>query len=355
MLSLFNSLMFHKALRLMAVLAALLFGCFLYVALIGVSIDASRLRDKIALMLTENFGREVHFDGPLQLEISAHPKLIVGGLHIANAMGFTGNEFANLREAQLALNLWPLLRLRLQIDELSGSDVHIRLQLNKNGSNNWAFNPSGQKQEVVQSPAREHAVSMEFGNLLARLDIKRVSLEKLDVKFIDANATSHFFELQSLAAQFPAGKPVTLSLHGTIEKVYPYKLDFTGGITADLAHFDKPWPIDLTLGFMSSRLSLKGGVSGSTGVIKFDLGTNDLGEFERLLQTKMPAVGVSRISGAIKYAPGKVAFDNLSGFMGQTTLKGSLNFNYSGERPRVQGELTLPVLDLRPFITEQLL
>ena len=266
----------------MTVLTALLLGGVLYIALVGVSIDASRLRDKIALMLTESFGREVHFDGPLQLEISARPTLIVGGLHIANATGFTGNEFANLGEAQLALNLWPLLRLRLQIDELSGSDVHIRLQLNKNGINNWAFNPPGQKQEVVQAPAREHAVSREFGNLFARLDIKRVSLEKLNVEFINANAKSHFFELQSLAAQFPAGKPVALSLHGTIEKVYPYKLDFTGGTIADLAHFDKPWPIDLTLSFMSSRLSLKGGVSGSTGVIKFDLGTNDLSEFERL-------------------------------------------------------------------------
>ncbi|MEJ1959671.1 MAG: hypothetical protein WDM70_09870 [Nitrosomonadales bacterium] len=44
--------------------------------------------------------------------------------------------------------------------------------------------------------------------------------------------------------------------------------------------------------------------------------------------------------------------DNLTGMMGNTTLNGSLNFNYSGERPKVQGELTLPVFDLRPFMNE---
>ena len=337
--------------RLITVLAALLFGGALYVALVGISIDASGLRDKTTAMLTESLGREVRFDGPLQFEVSAHPKLIVGGLHIVNAAGFTGSEFASLGEARLALDLWSLLRLRLRIDELSGSDVHIRLQQNNNGNNNWTFNTPGRKQDVAQTPATEQAVSKELGKLLARLDIERVSLEKLDVEFIGANAKSHFFELQSLVAQFPAGRPLKLAVHGTIEKTYPYKLDFTGGTLADLAHFDKPWPIGMTLDFMSSRLSLNGSVSDSTGSINFDLGTENLDEFERLLQTKLPAVGVTRISGAIKYAPGKVVLDNLNGLMGKTTLNGALNFDYSGERPRLQGELTLPVLDLRPFIT----
>src|ERR1017187_5441976 len=94
-----------KTLRLMAVLATLLLGCILYVVLVGVSFDVSGLRDKTAATLTENIGREVRFDGPLQLEVSAHPKLVVGGLHIANAAGFTGSELASLGEARLALNL----------------------------------------------------------------------------------------------------------------------------------------------------------------------------------------------------------------------------------------------------------
>ena len=356
MMNLFNSSKLQrifKTRRLMTVSAALLLGGVLYVALVGVSMNIPGLRDKTVAMLTQSLGREVRFDGPLQLEVSVHPKLVVGGLHIVNTAGFSGSEFASMGEARLALNLWPLLRLRLQIEELSGSDVQIRLQLNKNGNSNWTFNTPGRKQDVAQAPATEQAVSMELGNLLARLDIKRVSLEKLDVEFIGANAKSHFFELQSLVAQFPAGQPLRLTLHGTVEKSYPYQLDFTGGTIADLAHLDQPWPIDLTLGFMNSRLSLNGRVTGNTGEITFGLGTGNMGEFERLFQTRLPAVGVAGISGVIKYAPGKVVLDNLSGVMGKTTLNGALNFDYSGERPKVQGELTLPVLDLRPFITGQ--
>lgn len=335
----------------MAYLSALLLVAILYVVFIGVSFDASGQRDKVAALLTESLGREVRFDGPLQFEVSAHPKLIVGGLHIANAAGFAGSEFASLGEARLALDLWPLLRMRFQIEELSGSDVHIRLQLNKEGRANWTFNPSKPKQEVA--PVTKQGSSMELGKMLARLDIQRVSLEKLDVEFIGANAQSHFFELQSLVAHFPAGQPLTLTLHGTVEKTHPYKLDLSGGNIADLVGFDKPWPIDLTLNFMSSRLSLNGSVSGSTGALNFGLGTENLSEFERLLQTKLPAVGVAGIAGKIKYSPGKVMLENLSGVMGKTTLNGSLDFSYGGDRPSVRGELALPTLDLRPFMSDK--
>lgn len=348
-----NFLRLHRALRLMAALGALLLAGVLYVALVGISIDASGLRAKAAATLTQRLGRDVRLDGALQIKVSAHPELVVRGLHVANAPGFSGSEFASLGEARLALDLWPLLRSRLRIEELSGSEVHLRLQTSAGGASNWTFNPPDRTPQPAQKPAAEQAASRPVAELLTRLEVKRVALDKLDVEFIGADAKSHFFELQSLVAQFPAGQPLALTLHGTVEKTYPYDLELTGGTLADLAHFDRPWPVDLTLDFMGSRLSLVGTVSGSTGSISFGLGTDDLREFERLLQTKLPAVGQTGISGVIKYSPGKVALSDLTGVMGSTTLNGSLDFDYSGERPSVQGDLTLPVLDLRPFITGQ--
>ena len=341
----------RNSLRAFAAIFTLVFVFVVYVALIGISFDISGQRDTAVAKLTQSLGREVRLDGPLQLEISAHPKLIVGGIHIANAPGFKGNEFASLGEAHLSLDLWPLLRLRFRIEELSGSDVKIHLQTNTAGNNNWSFQTNKNKVEVLQPSTQKTEVNNEIGNLLAHLDIERVSLKKLDVEFIGANSKSHFFDLKSLVAQFPIGQPLKLTLFGSVEKSYPYKLELTGGDLAALARFNKPWPIDLKLGFLSSSLSIKGSVSENAGTINFDLGTNDLNEFERLLQAKLPAVGASRVSGDIKYEPGKIALDNLNGEMGKTTLKGMLNVNYSGERPKIQGQLTLPVLDLRPFMS----
>ncbi|HUX91852.1 MAG TPA: AsmA family protein [Gallionellaceae bacterium] len=360
MLKIINFLKLHplvfKVMRLAAILVGVVMAVVLYVALVGVSLDisgdTSGLRGKVAAMLTQNLGREVRFDGPMLLEISAHPSLKVRGVHIANAAGFAGGDFASLGEARLALDLWPLLRMRLQIEELSGSAVRIRLQLKKNGSSNWTFNSPRQKNEEKADTATEQAASIELKSLLARLDIKRVSLQNLDVEFIGADTKSHFFELQSLVAQLPAGQPITLTLHGKIEKTHPYQLDFTGGSITELASLDEPWPIDLKLSFMSSQLLLNGQFSADTGAINFAVGTQNLGEFEQLLQTKLPAVRVAYLSGALKYAPGKIALESIGGQMGKTTLNGALHFDYGGARPRVQGELALPALDLRPFLTD---
>ena len=342
-----------KALRLLGGLLALLFLIVLYVAVVGISLDASGKRGEVAGMLTQTLGREVRFEGPLQLEISAQPKLRLGGLHIANAAGFGGGEFASLGEVRLAINLWALLRLRLQIEELAGSGVHVRLQMKKNGSSNWVFNPSGAQQAAAQPTPTGEGDSKALGELLSLLDIKRVALDKLEVEFIGSNAQSHFFELESLVAHFPAGQPLALTLHGKVEKIYPYKLDLTGGNIADLVRLDQPWPVDLKLEFMSSRLSLNGSVSANTGTINFGIGTENLAEFERLLQTKLPAVGVTGIAGTLKFSPKKIALENLSGVMGKTTLVGALNVDYGGARPKIQGELDFPVLDLRPFMGGQ--
>jgi uncharacterized protein involved in outer membrane biogenesis len=332
-----------KALRVPTALLALV---VLYVAVIGIKLDASSHDKDIAGKLTAALGRGVQFTGPMQLEISAHPKLHVGGLHIANARGFGGDEFASLGEARLELDLWHLLWGHLQIEELSGSEVHLRLQTHKDGSNNWTF-----RQQAVQTPDANQHASTENNRLLALLDIQRISLNKLDVEYTGSEGKRHYFELESLVAHIPSGKPVTLSLNGTVEKTFPYQLEFTGGTLAELAGGEQPWPVDLSLNFLSSKLTLKGKVIPDSGNIHFALATQNLNEFERLLQTSLPPVGKVTIAGDVTYAPGSIKLANLDGDMGNTALNGSLDFDYGGARTRVQGQLSLPTLDTRPFMT----
>lgn len=335
-----------KLLKALRIPAALLVLAVLYIAVIGITIDASSHDKDIASKLTAALGREVRFTGPMQLEISARPKVRVGGLHIANAAGFSGDEFARLGEARLELDLWHLLRGHLQIEELSGSDVHLRLQTHKDGGNNWTF-----RQQTAQIPDANQPASTGNNHLLALLDIQRVSLHKLDVEYIDNEGKRHYFELKSLVAHLPSGRPVSLSLDGTVEKTFPYRLEFTGGTLAELVGDEQPWPVDLSLNFLSSRLTLKGKVAHDSGNIHFALATQNLSEFERLLQTSLPPVGRASIAGDVSYAPGSVKLSNLDGNMGKTALNGALDFDYGGARPKVQGQLSLPTLDTRPFMT----
>lgn len=324
---------------------------FLYATFVGISVDASFLRGTIAQTFSDNIGRPVRFEGPMEMEISAKPKLRVGGLHVANAPGFGEGDFASLGEARLAVDLWPLLfKRRLHIDELAGSDVHVRLQVKADGSNNWTFHRPKSAAIRASDPAGPSSISA--GHAFALLDIQRVTLENLKVKYVGADGKSHYFSLHALTAQSPADQPLKLTLNGAVEQEFPYQLEFTGGKLSDLAT-DKPWPIAFVLTFLSSTLTVSGSISGSSGEVIFGLGTENLLEFERLLQTDLPDVGPSGIAGTVIFAPHRVAITQLTGAMGNTTLIGALDVDDTGSKPKLSGSLVLPALDLRPFLGDQ--
>jgi uncharacterized protein involved in outer membrane biogenesis len=324
---------------------------FAYTTFVGIAVDASILRGPIATAFSDTLGRPVRFDGPMELEISARPKLRIGGLHIANAPGFEGGEFASLGEARLALDLWPLLRKHLQIEEVTGSQVRVRLQRRADGANNWTFLRARPAQQRASEPSTPATVSAD--RALALLDIQQVTLENLNVEYVGPSGISHYFDLHKLSAQSPSGQPLKVRLNGAVEKQFPYRLDLTGGVPADLSDPRKPWPVELTLTFLSSTLTASGTLSGRSGQIGFGLGTENLLEFERLFQIKLPAVGASGIAGTLTFEPGKVSLRQLGAAMSGTALIGDLDFDYSATRPRVTGALTVPVLDLRPFLVDQ--
>jgi uncharacterized protein involved in outer membrane biogenesis len=324
---------------------------FLYVTFVGISVDASFLRSTVAQTFSDNIGRRVRFEGPMEMEVSARPKLRIGGLHVANPPGFGDEDFASLGEARLALDLWPLLfKHRLHIEELAGSDVHVRLQVHPDGSNNWTFRRPLPNE--VKSPQPAATPSMRADQALALLDIRKISLDKLRVRYSGADGNQHFFSLHALAAQSPSGEPFTLTLNGSIEKEFPYRLEFTGGKLSDLST-NKPWPIVFTLTFLSSTLAVSGNISGTHGELIFGLGTENLLEFQRLFQIKLPDVGASGIAGTVTIDPQRISLTQLTGAMGNTTLVGALDVDNAGAKPKISGSLVLPSLDLRPFLSDQ--
>jgi uncharacterized protein involved in outer membrane biogenesis len=330
----------------------LVLGAF-YLTLVGVTVDASFLRDRIAQTFSDNIDRPVRLEGVIEMVISAKPKLRIRGLRIANPPGFGGGEFASLGEAHLKLDLWPLLFHRqLRIEELAGSNVTIRLQSKPDGSNNWAlYRPI--RSSAAPARATGPTPTERAQQAVALLDIHQISLEDLNVEYVSDENQSHFFDLHSLEAQSPANAPVKMLLNGAVERQFPYSLELTGGILSDLAT-DKSWPLAFTLNFLSTTLSVSGSLnSGGTGALTFGLGTENLEEFERLLQTRLPNVGASGIAATVEFSPRQVTIKQLAGAMGNTAFTGDLKFDTTGARPKLSGSLIAKTLDLRPFLGEE--
>ncbi|MBI1397905.1 MAG: AsmA family protein [Betaproteobacteria bacterium] len=335
----------------LAAIVLLVAGAVAYVAFVGVTVDASLLRDPIASAFSDALHREVRFDGPAEIEISGEPWLRIGGLHVANPGGFGNGTLASLGEVRLAVDLWQLLQHRVHIRELSGSDVTVRLVTAPDGSNNWTF--QFPKRTPAPAATPDGAPKRTARDAALMLDIRKVSLRHVTAEYVARDGTSHFFDLDSLAGEARQGEQMQLTMQGRVEKSFPYSVSFTGGPLSALIGSAAPWPMTLRLEFLSTVLNLRGDVRGTSGDVDFALGTADLSELARLLQTTFPKVGASALAGHVKFDAQHVAVTGLTGVMGATSMRGTIAFDSSGPRPKVTGDLSLPTLDLRPFLSEK--
>ncbi len=318
----------------------------LVIGVLGISISAAPWRGAIAQAASQALGRQVTLQGPLALIPTIRPTLTVGGIRIANPPGFSTPEFASLGRARMRLELLPLLRNEIRIVDIDAEDVRVRLEQRADGHVNWEFNlpPSTPAQPqptaVTGTPVKLEAISS-------------IAFRRINVEYV-AGERSRYFVLDEMVGEGAAEKPIALTLRGAVEKTFPYTVRIDGGPLSGLNSADQPWPFTLHLEFAGTALEVGGGVKDPLGTpavdVTFGLGTQDLAELERLLQTTFPPVGATGLSGRVEWKSSQLRISSLNGVMGQTTLQGELGLDLTAAQPRVTGDLTLPVLDLRPFL-----
>lgn len=335
--------------RRLALATAGLLLFFVYVAIIGVRIDASALRPVVANILSDKLGRAVYFDGVVQLEVSLRPALLIRQVRIAQAKGFGDGDLLQVGEMRMALDLLPLLHKRLRADELAGRDVKLVLKQHADGSNNWTF-----KTDTAE-PAADDATDDAAVDLkqAARIDIRKITLSSINVEYRGINDKPQYFALDKLNAAIPAGESMHLHAEGRVEQTLGYKLALEGGSLSALAAGKAPWPLSLKLEFLGSTLNGTGTLEAGRSTLRFGLGTPDLAKFGRLLDISLPNAGAAGIGGLLRVEPGVIQLSELSGALGKTTLTGALAIDLRNERPKLAGSLSLPTLDLRPFLGQE--
>ena len=331
----------------LAALAAMPVLTGLVVGALGISISAAPWRGPIAQAATQALGRQVTLQGPLALIPTLRPTLTVGGIRISNPSGYSSPEFASLGRARMRLELLPLLRHEIRIVEIDAEDVRVRLEQRADGHANWEFSlpPSTPEQpQAAASPG--NPVKLEA---IASIALRRINLEYM------GSGRSRYFALDEMIGEGAAEKPFALTLKGAVERSFPYTVKISGGPLSGLNSRNKPWPFKLHLEFAGTALELDGSVKDPLATpavdVTFGLGTQDLAELERLLQTNLPPVGATGVSARVQWEGGRLRISDLNGVMGESALQGELGLDLTATRPRLTGELTLGVLDLRPFLS----
>ncbi len=196
-------------------------------------------------------GRDVTLAGPLAVGMSWVPTLTAQDVRLGNIPGGSAPDMARVSEIETRIALLPLLRHRLEIQDLVLRQPSVLLEKTADGRPNWLFqpvaptgaaNPQPLTVNTGAGPWRVSVDSLEVVNgTFAYRDAQRGTTLTLAVPHAD------------LAAQTTGGAPPeTAPLAVSVDAVWQGVPVTLSGTTGPFAHLMDPtdgsaWPLNLTL------------------------------------------------------------------------------------------------------------
>ncbi len=238
----------RRSLIALAVLIALLVAG---AAWLVASFDPNRYKGLLIDWVRENKQRTLVIDGPIGLSVFPRLELTLQGVTLSEHEG--PEPFASLKEAQLAVQVMPLLKRELAIDRVAASGVRVVYTRNAKGESNiddllaaGAANPA----DAPASEAQEGAA--------LRFDVSGIELSDLqaDVKDEVLGIDGRFVVQTLETGRLADGAESPVEFIGRAQLKQP-ALDAAIDLSGQLA-LDLPADAPASIGFTDLKLSLVG-------------------------------------------------------------------------------------------------
>ncbi|HEX7607005.1 MAG TPA: AsmA family protein, partial [Usitatibacter sp.] len=117
-------------------------GCLLLLVAAVYFFDWNLARPYIARKVTSATGRTFAIGGDLDVRLSLRPRIIANDVVMGNAEWSKDPIMAEIKRADFRIDILKLLGGHLAFPELSLSEPHLVLEVNKDGTPNWVFGQS---------------------------------------------------------------------------------------------------------------------------------------------------------------------------------------------------------------------
>ncbi len=320
-----------------AVLGALIVAAVLTLLLI----DWDVARGRASAFLSAAAGREVRIDH-LDVEPGwTTSRIVLRDLWIANPDWATGEDnapFVSASEVRFVVETWPLLWGRINLPEVLLRDPTIAALKAETGEANWEFGP-------VAEAAGEVAAPEERGEFpyIGRLDIEggkltyRDAARGLDLAGTVATATGD------------TRGDVELKLDGTLED-RQVTFTFAGASLLELRERTDPYPFNLSLVVGGTEVHAEGTTTEPVQLQGFDVDLRVAGpsmaDVFPIFGIPLPETAPYHVEGRLQRDGAKWRFDDFSGKVDDSDLRGWMAVDYTPERPVLQAEWVSRKLDL---------
>jgi len=337
----------HIVLKLVAGLVGLVLLSVI-IAVIYVSGNLNQHKNKIEKMVEEATGREMLIEGDLHLGLSLIPTVAVDGVSFSNAAWGTQPQMATVKSIEVKVALLPLLSGDILVERLILIEPDIFIETDSGGRGNWVFGES-----LPEQAARPEAETAAPGFPAVGVQEIEISEGRFRYRAGDTGQTTTLVIDRLSAAAEDTNSPLNLDLVVAYNG-HAIRASATLGALGTLLA-NQAYPLQATVDTAGARIIIDGELGqpmeGKGLALDIAMKTDSLGTLSSLAGTELPPLGPIEVFARLSDSEAGYQLEGLKARVGKTDVSGRLAAVLTGERPRVEAQLTSTNIDLADFTT----
>ena len=294
--------------------------------------DWNLARPYIERKVTSSTGRSFAINGNLDVRLSLRPRIIANNVVMGNAGWSKDQNMAEIKHADFRIDILELLRGHLAFSEISLSEVHLVLEVNKDGVPNWVFDPQTTQSEF---PA-----------------IGALTIDHGTVKFRDpAIRTDLSLELNTIAST--EGDPeLMVEVTGTGQfKGMATKFHARGGALLALRSANRPYQIKATATLGTTKASVDGTLIDplhfNNEEVNFQLEGSDLALLYPIAGMPLPPTPAYKLAGYLSHSGDIWTFKRFKGRVGKSDFTGDISVDLGRTPQLITGDVVSNSLNMK--------
>ena len=276
------------------------------------------------------------------------PHITANEITVGHPEGFVGSgeNMASIEYLALSLNPLPLLKRHVEIPRLEIGDSSILLERTLDEQHNWAYERGDQQDEEEQGWT---------------VDLQSVALRRVELQVVDEvrklDMTTQF---NSLDTENENGYGMDWESSGTFNDTEVSGGGQVGGLLS-LREGSDPFPMQGEVSFGETRMAVEGSMTAPKGLASLDvrlkLAGSSLADLNALFGLALPGTPPytteGRLLGMLDGGEDRWIYEDFTGTVGESDLRGTLEYRKGGERPLLAGKVASDLLhfrDLGPLI-----
>lgn len=294
-----------------------------------IPIDVTRFKEPLGRVASKALERSVYIDDSIIISTSLEPFITLKGVRIDNPSDFQTDTFMFMEVAKIQLELYPLLKKKINISEITVQGLDVTLEENQTGKTNWVFKNTPNQQGALSS---EKTSQKETGQNKKFQGLESDSLVVRKLDFRDINIYFHKPEggepsrvqLASCLGSMVPGAPLHIDIDGKFLQ-HDYFIDISIASLEEFLTQNKSW-VEIKTAVANANLEFSGVVNLATAskslTMKMVAHGKKLSDLNGLVNLDLPPFKSYRVDAELHLEKDSFELQNLLISTGTSSLNG---------------------------------